>query len=165
MLCLLQSCSFPTHPPLSVLLFASIFQEDEDDDRILQIYRERRIADLKEAQKKNRFGDVNEISKGDWVKEVTEESNSCWVVTHLFQDSYVECQLMDETIATLAKKFPMVKFLRIKSTHAVENWPERNLPTLFLYHNGELQHQIMTLHSLGGTAMVPDGEFLLLLAC
>lgn len=131
-------------------------EEDEDDDRMLQIYRERRIADLKAAQQKNKFGDVNEVSKGDWMKEVTEDSKNCWVVTHLFQDALVECQLMDETLRTLAKKFPAVKFLRIQSTHAVENWPERNLPTLFLYHEGELQHQVMTLHSLGGTAMVPD---------
>lgn len=99
------------------------------------------------------------------MKEVTEESNSCWVVTHLFQDSFVECQLMDETLNILAKKFPMVKFLRIKSTHAVENWPERNLPTLFIYHNGELQHQMMTLHSLGGTAMMPDGKLRMGLYC
>jgi hypothetical protein len=140
------------------LCLSSNIKEDEDDDRILQIYREQRIAALKEAQLKNRFGDVNEISKGDWIKEVTEESNSCWVVTHLFQDSFVECQLMDETIKVLAKKFPMVKFLRIRSTHAVENWPERNLPTLFIYHDGELQHQMMTLQAVGGTAMLPDGN-------
>lgn len=130
----------------------------EDDDRVLQVYREQRIAALKAAHLKNRFGDVNEISKGDWINEVTEESNSCWVVIHLFQDSFVECQLMDETIKILAKKFPMVKFLRIKSTHAVESWPERNLPTLFVYHEGELQHQMMTLGSVGGTAMLPDGN-------
>lgn len=116
------------------------------------------MAALKEAQLKNKFGDVNEISKGDWIKEVTEDSSNCWVVTHLFQDSLVECQLMDEAIKVLAKKFPMVKFLRIKSTHAVEDWPERNLPTLFLYHGGELQHQLMTLQSVNGTAMLPDGE-------
>lgn len=90
---------------------------------------------------------------------MTEESQNCWVVTHLFQDSFVECQLLDEVMTKLAPKFPKVKFLRIKSTHAVENWPERNLPTLFLYHNGELQHQMMTLQSVGGTAMLPDGGY------
>ena len=110
---------------------------------------------------KNKFGSLNEISKGDWIKEVTEASNDCWVVTHLYQDAIVECQLMDETLRVLAKKFPMVKFLRIKSNHAVENWPERNLPTIFTYNCGELQHQLMTLKEVGGSAMLPDGEVLL----
>lgn len=56
-------------------------------------------------------------------------------------------------------KFKDVKFLKIRATQAVENWPEKNCPTLFVYHEGVLQHQFMTLKSLGGTSLTADGKF------
>jgi hypothetical protein len=37
----------------------------------------------------------------------------------------------------LAPKFKYVKFVKIKSTQAVENWPESRCPTLFLYNEGK----------------------------
>jgi hypothetical protein len=64
---------------------------------------------------------------------------------------------MAEALVALSAKFPHVKFVKIPSTSAVENWPDRNLPTLFLYHDGELQHQMLTLKSLGGVHMAPAG--------
>ena len=78
------------------------------------------MAELKQAQAQNRFGDVVEIVKDDWIREVTESSNTCWVVVHLYQDSVVECGLMDEALTLLAPKFRHVKFLRIRATQAVE---------------------------------------------
>lgn len=43
-----------------------------------------------------------------------------------------------------------MKCVKIKALQAIENWPESNLPTLFVYHKGVLQHQLMTLKSFGG---------------
>jgi hypothetical protein len=92
--------------------------------------------------------------------QVTEASTSCAVVVHLYSDSVVECDLMHEALAPLAKKFPYVKFLKIKSVQAVENWPDRNLPTIFVYTEGELKDQTLTLAEFGGTDMTADGELL-----
>ena len=50
----------------------------------------------------------------------------------------------------LCVKFPAVKFINIRSQQAVENWPEKNLPTLFCYNKGDLQVQLLTLNSVGG---------------
>mmetsp|Transcript_29010 Transcript_29010/g.48745 ORF Transcript_29010/g.48745 Transcript_29010/m.48745 type:complete len:177 (-) Transcript_29010:106-636(-) len=105
---------------------------------------------MKEAAFRNRFGDVREISKADWVREVTESSNNCSVVVHLYEDSVTDCLIMDEALQQLAPRFKYVKFLRIKSTHAIENWPERNLPTLFIYEEGALKTQAVTLQQLNG---------------
>jgi hypothetical protein len=112
---------------------------------------------LKKNVLRNRFGSVHEISKEDWIKEVTEDSRTCWVVVLLYSGGVFECGLVEEAFVQLSSKFPYVKFLKIRSHSAIENWPDRNLPTLFVYKDGELQHQIFTLLTLGGSAMVPDG--------
>lgn len=64
---------------------------------------------------------------------------------------------MNDILLTLAPKFRHVKFLKIRSTLAVPNWPEQNLPTLFVYHEGALATQLLTARTIGGTDMTPDG--------
>lgn len=120
---------------------------------MIEHYRKQRLAEMKQAAVKNRFGELLEISKVDWVREVTEGSKACAVVVHLYENALVECQLMDEVLAVLAAKFRYIKFLRIKYDHAIENWPQRNLPTLFVYENGALKTQLMTLKTVGGLQM------------
>lgn len=58
----------------------------------------------------------------------------------------------------LAPKFKYIKFVKIRSTQAIENWPEKNLPTVFFYHGGELKTQLITLSSVGGKKMTADGK-------
>eukprot|EP01031_Cornospumella_fuschlensis_P037719 gene37719-45823_t len=130
-------------------------EDDEDfaDTNILDHYRKARLAELKQAAVRNRFGEVLPITKDDWVREVTDGSKSCPVVIHLYEDSKVECNLLDEALTVLAERFKYVKFLRIKYNQAIENWPERNLPTLFVYQNGALATQLITLKQVGGTRM------------
>lgn len=111
----------------------------------------------------NRFGSVVEISKDDWIKEVTEASNSCWVVVLLYSNSVIDCGVMENILINLSKKFMKVKFLKIRSTSAIENWPDINLPTIFVYHNGELTHQLLTLKSIGGSSTTSDGDIIFFL--
>jgi hypothetical protein len=127
---------------------------------MLDQYRQRRLQELQQATLKNRFGDYCEIVKDDWVREVTEGSNSSTVIVHLYESSMIECQLVDEALIKLSAKFKYIKFLKIKSTQAIENWPDRNLPTIFVYEEGALKTQMLTLNSVGGLSMKPDGEHL-----
>lgn len=120
---------------------------------MLEEYRNKRMQELKQKAVLNRHGDVVEIVKDDWVREVTEGSNSSAVVIHLYENSMVECQLVDEALSRLAPRFKYVKFLKIKYNQAIENWPERNLPTLFVYEKGALKTQLITLGSVGGKTM------------
>lgn len=124
----------------------------------MDTYRQQRLKELKEQAAKNRFGELLEIVKDDWIREVTESSNSCAVVVHLYENSSVECQIVDEALKQLAPKFRYVKFLKIKSTQAIENWPERNLPTIFIYEKGALKTQILTLSRFGGKTATADGN-------
>lgn len=84
---------------------------------------------------------------------MTDCSKTCWVAVHLYQDSIVECGLVDEAMTVLAARFKYVKFVKIRSTQAIENWPERNLPTVFFYNEGELKTQLITTKSVGGKNM------------
>lgn len=79
-------------------------------------------------------------------------------MVHLYSDSVVGCDLMHEALSQIASKFPYVKFLKIKSVQAVENWPDKNLPTIFVYTEGELSHQAVTLSDFGGNEMTADGK-------
>jgi hypothetical protein len=87
---------------LNVATLEELDELDEDDEfsdtNILDEYRANRLLQLKEAQARNRFGEVLEIVKDDWIRDVTECSNSCWVVAHLYQDSILECNIMEEVI-------------------------------------------------------------------
>ena len=116
---------------------------------------------LKEAAFRNRFGDVVDIVKNDWVREVTEASNASVVLVHLYENSIVECEVLDEAMRQLAPRFKYLKFLRIKSTHAIENWPERNLPALFIYQDGAMKTQIITLKQLCGKSTKAEGTNIL----
>ena len=143
--------------PFATLEELEELEEDEySDSRALEEYRNKRMEELKQRQVRNRFGEVVEIVKDDWIREVTEASKACFVVVHLYLDALVECALLDEAMATLAPKFKAVKFLKIKSTHAIESWPERNLPTIFVYNKGELKTQLLTIKALGGKSMTAD---------
>ncbi|CAM9515266.1 unnamed protein product [Phaeothamnion confervicola] len=132
--------------------------EDEglDDDAALQRYRDARLAELRAARSRERFGEVYAIGKADWVKDVTEASCDAWVVAHLHEDSVVECAVMAEALAALAPRFKEVKFVRIRSRQAIENWPEANLPAVFVYKDGVLSSQLVGIAALGGRQMRPD---------
>jgi hypothetical protein len=101
----------------------------------------------------NRFGTIYEITKDEWVREVTECSHTCHVLVHLYQDYVEDCRLMDDTLQIVAQKFKYVKILRIRSTQASENWPDSNLPTIFVYDKGQLAHTLSTLKDVGGKSM------------
>lgn len=113
---------------------------------------------MKKMAVKNRYGEVTEIVKDEWIREVTDGSKAAIVLVHLYSDAMIECQLMDEAFRNLAPRFKYLKFLRIKYNQAIENWPERNLPTVFIYENGNLKTQIITLNALGGKSMTAKGK-------
>ena len=135
-----------------------LLEEEDDNEKAINAYRDKRLQELREQQARNRWGSVYEIGRDDWISEVTECSKSCWVIVHLYQDSVIECNLVENALLQLAPKFKYIKFIKIRSTQAVENWPDRNLPTLFLYNDGELKLQVITLNNLGGKRMKADGN-------
>ena len=133
--------------------------DDYDDDLELRKIREKRIQEMKQQALRNKFGSIQPITKDEWTKEVNEASQDAWVVVYLFDHGVEACKLIDKLLLDIAQRHRDVKFVRIPSQNCMENWPMRNLPTLFLYCGGELQTQLLTMKQLGGSeASVQDLE-------
>lgn len=132
---------------------------DEDDD-FIRNFRESRMNEMKTGRKQE-YGDVLPISRPDWNREVNEASKAgLWVIVNLTRSSTSHsvthdeiCNKVDDITKTLAEKFVHIKFVSIPSTAAVENWPEDNLPTMFCYRYGKMQHQIIGIDAMGGAGV------------
>ncbi|SPO21210.1 related to phosducin homolog, likely to be involved in regulation of pheromone response [Ustilago trichophora] len=67
------------------------------------------------------------------------------VVCFLYKDGIDTCRLLAGYLDTLAAKYPATKFVSIVGDQCIPNYPDRNLPTLLIYRNGELHRQIVGL--------------------
>jgi hypothetical protein len=56
----------------------------------------------------------------------------------------------------LAAKFPAVKFIKSISTTCIPNYPDKNLPTIFIYYENELKHQIIGPFEFNGMNFKQD---------
>eukprot|EP01134_Creolimax_fragrantissima_P001690 CFRG1690T1 len=127
------------------------FEDELDDEAVIQAYRRQRMAEAKEKLSKEVYGTVREISKDDWTEQVNNAGQDIWVVVHLYQSGIESSKLVDGCITSLAVKFKATKFLKILSTRCIENYPDHNLPTIFVYRNGELKGQLVGRAAFGTT--------------
>eukprot|EP00744_Colponema_vietnamica_P006926 GILI01010008.1.p1 GENE.GILI01010008.1~~GILI01010008.1.p1 ORF type:complete len:262 (-),score=45.31 GILI01010008.1:48-800(-) len=130
--------------------------EDDLDERTLEEYRRKRIAEMQEKAMKARFGDVRHINRADFTQEVNNAGENVWVVLHLYQDTVIECVLLNRILAQLASSHRATKFLKSKSTECIPNYPDSNLPTILIYQNGECVKQIIGAADFGGKQMKSD---------
>ncbi|GAA0157727.1 viral or transposable element protein [Lithospermum erythrorhizon] len=131
-------------------------EDDLDDDRFLEEYRKKRLAELKEEAKIVRFGSVIPISGSDFVREVSQAPPDVWVVLILYKDGYAGCQVLLQCLDELATRYPCTKFVKIISTECIPNYPDRNLPTLLVYNNSALKGNYVGLHAFGRRC-TPEG--------
>lgn len=117
--------------------------EDEEDDEVLRAYKEKRLKEMREFASKPHFGKVYELSKQDFIQEVTNAPKEVYVVLHLYQNYIMDCKVLDKIFEDLARKFVLVKFMRIRATSCVEGIPDSNVPGVIIYHNNELMKQFL----------------------
>jgi hypothetical protein len=124
---------------------------DDDDDEFLQEYKQRRLIEIhesagKEQTKQRTFGDAIVIDRTEWQHHVNEDSIDVWVVVGLLSTYDSDrTAMMKKAIYELASTFAETKFVLISSHQAIPNWPEENLPSLFVYRHGVLQHEMTRL--------------------
>ena len=116
-------------------------QDESDEDEFLKRYRQQRLQELKQGL----FGEVVPISRPDWGREVNEDSMKVWVVVVLTSHDVDRTGSVENAIQVLAPKFSTVKFVTIPSGAAIPNWPDDNLPTIFLYRYGKLQTELIRM--------------------
>ncbi|XP_063300688.1 phosducin-like protein 3 [Pelobates fuscus] len=129
---------------------------NEEDEHAIELYRLQRIAQWQATQVKNKYGEVGEISGQDYVREVTEAGKGIWVILHLYKPGIPICTLLNQHLAVLARKFKDVKFLKAISTTCIPNYPDENLPTIFVYLDGNIQTQFIGPLMFGGMNLTKD---------
>ncbi|GAA5987960.1 hypothetical protein JCM11641_005964 [Rhodosporidiobolus odoratus] len=172
-----RSPSPPPAPPSPTL--SELDLEDLDinkDDSLRRDELERVLEARREKEKvtlsKRKFGRVYPIGKVDYKREVTGASNEelpgepeGWgtgVVCVLFKDSVPESKKLMPLLQELASLYPSSKFVSIVSDHCIENYPDKNVPTMLVYRKGQMTGQIVGLGSMGGmNATLRDVERIL----
>ncbi|WVQ81249.1 hypothetical protein IAT38_003371 [Cryptococcus sp. DSM 104549] len=162
---------------------------DSDDERMFEEYRRKRMDDMKKEEKKGRFGSMEPLAREDFVKEVTEGSKfdpegdaeeevdsddedakqassrlrGTGVVVFLYKDSVPLSQHLWPLLKQAAAAHPSTKFLSIPAGLCIPNYPDKNVPTLLIYRNGEISGNVVAGMGLKGMkTTVKDLEGLLL---
>lgn len=128
----------------------------EEDERAIELYRQQRMAEFQALQLKNQFGEVMEISGQDYIQEVTKAGERLWVILHLYKQGIPLCALINQHLSRLARKFQAVKFIKAISTTCIPNYPDRNLPTIFVYLEGAIRAQFIGPLVFGGMNLTVD---------
>jgi len=137
--------------------------EDEEEERILEQYRAERMAQIRNTQAKSNYGDMRDISADDYVAQVNNAGEGVWVVLHLYKQGVPLCALINQYLVAMAARYPTVKFLRSISTTCIPNYPDQNLPTCFVYFEGQLKASLAGPQHFRGMNMTAD-EFEFIIA-
>lgn len=59
------------------------------------------------------------------------------------KNSIPESQLMSQHLTRIAAAYPSTKFVSIRGDMCIANYPDKNIPTLLIYRNGNLIKQVI----------------------
>ena len=139
-------------------------EEDEEELEFMKSYREKRIAEMIFMQKEEKEDEKEEknnnfiwneyinVSHEQWTKEVTEVSRSHPVLVLLTKENSKACFTLERVMEDVARTYrtSRTKFRRAEARDIIPNYPERNVPTLILYRNGDVVENIVGIEQFGG---------------
>ncbi|KAG9320763.1 hypothetical protein KVV02_005292 [Mortierella alpina] len=138
-------------------------EANEDEERMLMEYRQQRLNMIKQELSEDKFGEIQHIYKTDFVREVSDASKDFWrsecspgrhIIIALY--SLPVCKLMGAHLATVAARNKATKFVKIIGDQCIPDYPDRNLPTLLIYGQGDMKAQLVGAAPLGGMNMKPE---------
>ena len=95
-------------------------------------------------------------------QEVNKAGDGVFVILHLYKQGVPLCALVNEYMNRLAPRFPTTKFIRAISSTCIPNYPDKNLPTIFVYHEGAMKSQIIGPEQMRGMNLTEkEFEFML----
>lgn len=114
--------------------------------------RQQRMAELSTISTASVYNQVYPLQKPDYSRDVTEASKDAYVLVHLTSSlgTNIESRILTELWRELAQKYGDVKFCEIRADMCIENYPEKNTPTILVYRDGDIKKQIVTLRGIGG---------------
>jgi hypothetical protein len=121
-----------------------------EDDEFLDRYRQQRLEELQEEKLKKKgenveFGEVVLVARDEWNFHVNESSLKHWVVVCLTSSDTERTGRVEQAVRQLAEDYRTTKFILIPSRSAIPNWPDSNLPSIFLYRHGKMQSELLRL--------------------
>ena len=138
-------------------------EDEEDEEEFMKSYREKRISEMmmmqkeekdEKEEKNNNFRNecVMHVSREQWTKEVTLISHSNPVLVLLTKENSKACYPLERVMEDVARKYrtSRTKFRRAEARDIIPNYPERNVPTLILYRNGDVVENIVGIEQFGG---------------
>ena len=138
-------------------------EDEEDEEEFMKSYREKRISEMmmmqkeekdEKEEKNNNFLNeyVMHVSREQWTKEVTLISHSNPVLVLLTKENSKACYPLERVMEDVARKYrtSRTKFRRAEARDIIPNYPERNVPTLILYRNGDVVENIVGIEQFGG---------------
>ncbi|KGK40438.1 hypothetical protein JL09_g309 [Pichia kudriavzevii] len=94
--------------------------EDEEDEDFLAIYKQKRMAEMRQLASREKFGSIYPISKPEWQREVTEASKDATVFVHLSNESQLQSRLLSIILREAAQKFKEIKLSREKLSDDID---------------------------------------------
>ena len=138
-------------------------EDEEDEEEFMKSYREKRISEMmmmqkeekdEKEEKNNNFLNeyVMHVSREQWTKEVTLISHSNPVLVLLTKENSKACFTLERVMEDVARTYrtSRTKFRRAEARDIIPNYPERNVPTLILYRNGDVVENIVGIEQFGG---------------
>jgi hypothetical protein len=149
--------------------------DDEDNDEFVQEYRRKRLAAMMAAASSST--EPLQIDRTEWTRHVNEASQHRWVVVCLTSSDTERTGRMEHAIRIIARATGGTRrstpctdpttnskttddddgdagtggtppsFVFIPAHGAIPNWPVSNLPSLFLYRHGTMQHELIRLRT------------------
>lgn len=123
-----------------------------EDEEFIQTYREKRMREIQEQLSKEKFGQVVHISKPEYQEVVTEASASVPVVLHISSSESTQSKLLSALLDRVAPRFRDIKFVDIDCRQINERYPMKNCPTILVYKDKAIAHQLETLNTIGGNS-------------
>ena len=66
------------------------------------------------------------------------------------------CNVLGHCLEQLAVEYPHVKFLSMRATDCIPGYPDTNLPTVLVYHDGQCARTLVGLAPFGGSRLTPE---------
>eukprot|EP00736_Rhodelphis_marinus_P010649 Rmarinus@m.27704 len=143
------------YDPLAHKTLAELDEVEDEfgDDEFFEEYRSQRISELREQAVRSRFGGLQHIRATEYKAEVDTGDTFCVVLLHQGTE---DCKILEHALHPLAVKFPVVKFVAIKATDAIPNYPDALCPTILVYQHNDIVKQFLGLSEFGGKRATPD---------
>lgn len=140
-------------------------EEGLEDEEFIQMYRNKRMAEIKQMASTLKFGQVYHISKPEYQQEVTQASdNDTYVVLHIMYPGVEQSRLLSALFLRIAPRFKDIKFVEIDARQINDKYRPESCPTILVYKNGQPVKQIVTLDTIGGNSTnIKDLQQLLVL--